>query len=42
MVGMVAWTVNETYTKEASPKLPKEWWLSATAEENFYFWLGNC
>ena len=30
------------YSKEKSPKLPSKWWLAATAEENLYFWIGNC
>ena len=30
------------YSKENSKKLPPKWWLTATAEENLYFWIGNC
>ena len=41
MVELVARTVNEEYSKECSVKLPAKWWLSATGEQNFHFWIGN-
>lgn len=40
-MGLVAGRVVEGYTKEDSLKLPPKWWLTASAEENLYYWIGN-
>lgn len=41
MVELVARTVSEEYTKENGPKLPPKWWLNATGEQNYLFWVSN-
>ena len=33
--------IDEMYEKGSAKMLPKKWWLTATAEENLIFWIGN-